>query len=251
MKMEELVEIYIESRKESWSDTTFKNERYRLRGVTIAMLHDPKALWDYLTKDRKLKPYSAKIAFVRAGEVLEYAIREGLMKRGPNVIKDWMRDHENKFKNSYVKKEVELTYDEALSRIHRIERDDIREKALQLMGTGMRYKESTTLTKSGRVVGKGGLVRDVPGGKEMQNDFGLSYHTFLRHLKLIGLTPHMLRKLAATKAKEMGASDADMMKAFGWKTNSMLAQYEQAHRQKELADNLLSALKIKKGKYAK
>ncbi len=251
MKMDELIELYIESKRGSWSDTTLKNEGYRLAGVTKEMLTKPELLWAHFTKTRKLKPYSAKIALTRAGEVLDFAMREGHIDLRTNALKDWMSANQRKFKDAYQKKVVDVTFEEAVQRISKIKDEEVRAKAEQLLITGMRYLESTTLTKSGEIVGKGGTKRTVHSGKDVQVVFGRGYHTFLRHLKAVGLTPHMLRKIAATEAASEGHSITTLMDMFGWKSHQMPALYVQSHETKKLANHLLTKVRGKGTKHGK
>lgn len=233
--MNELIEAYIESKKESWSPSTMKSEGYRLRGITKEHLTDPAALYSYLKDERKLKPYPLKTAFVRVGELVDFAMQTGVLPEGRNLVKAYMSEHANKFKQAYRPKSVGITFEEAAARINKIEDQGIREKALELLFTGMRVSESKTVTDDGIVEGKGGWHREVPLAKEMRaRDFNRHRSTLYRHLKKIGLTPHMLRKLFATKLVEEGAREADLMKLMGWRSSAMAAVYVQAQREKEL-----------------
>ena len=247
--IESLINEYVDSKSEAWSDSTMNSERYRLRGIKLELLTEPQDLWDYLTKERELKPYAAKTAFIRAGEMLEFAMKKGYFKKGPNVLKEWMNEHAKKFKNAYKRKPVGITFDEAMVRIMKIEDHGVREKALELLATGMRVNESMTLNENGEVQAKGGGTRIVPLAKEYKaENFDKSISTLRNHLKLHGLTPHMLRKLAATKARELGADIPDLMARFGWKSAQTASIYLQAEKEQELNDKMRSLLGSKKGK---
>jgi integrase len=249
MDFNQLIESYIKSKAKAWSDSTLQSERYRLRGLTAELLTDPEKLWDYLTIERGLKPYAAKTAFIRAGELLEFAMKTGKLPKGPNVLKEWMQENARKFKSVYKRKPVGITFDEALKRIMSIEDRGIREKAFELLATGMRVNESMTLTATGEVQAKGGGTRIVPLATEYKAEsFNKSVATLRRHLKPLGLTPHMLRKLCATKARELGADLPDLMARFGWRSAQTASIYLQAEKEAELNKKLTSILaEIKKG----
>ncbi len=247
VNMESLINEYVDSKSESWSDSTMHSERYRLRGIAFELLTEPKALWDFLTTERNLKPYAAKTAFIRSGELLEFAMKKGYVKKGPNVLKEWMQENAKKFKHAYKRKPVGITFDEAMARIMKIEDHGVREKAFELLATGMRVNESLTLNEAGEVQAKGGGTRIVPLAKDYRaENFDKSIATLRRHLKEHGLTPHMLRKLAATKARELGADIPDLMQRFGWKSAQTASIYLQAEKEKELNDKMKSLLSFAK-----
>ncbi len=241
--LEDLYKQYLESRKESWSESTLRSEASRLRGVTEHHLQNPEELYKFLLETRKLKPYSLRTVFIRAGEFVDFLISHNEFA-GQNKVKRFMDDKAKLFKYAYKKKEVGITFDEAAKRIKSIKNPGVRQKAKQLLYTGMRYTESTTLNEDSQVVGKGGWHRDVPMAKAIPIDqFNKSYATLYRELKKLGLTPHMLRKLCATKLVEAGAQEADLMKSMGWRTSQMASLYVQAQRQKQLEDTLTAHLK--------
>src|SRR5690606_29283571 len=155
-RFDELVKAYLDSKKDSWSPASLRSEGYRMRVLSFDLIQDPVALWKHVTEVKRMKPYTVKTLFIRAGELLEFAMERGDLPHGPNVIKNWMSRNASKFKHAYDKKKVPMTFEEAQRRIMTLEDEGIREKALQLLATGMRFTESTTLDKDGRVEGKGG-----------------------------------------------------------------------------------------------
>lgn len=243
LNLEKLYEEYIESKKDSWSPITMKTERSRLRGITLEHLQQPSALHTHLAQVRNLKPYPLKTAFIRAGEFVDFLMERKKLPLGINPVKQFMRDKANLFKQVYKKKEVDLTFDEAKKRIAKLQDEEVKEKALQLLYTGMRYAESMAVNDDGQVKGKGGWVRDVPNAKEFEAKFSMSHTTFWRALKEIGLTPHDLRRLFATEMADKGAMEADLMKAMGWRSSNMASLYVQARREKELAGKFKQDLK--------
>lgn len=237
------IERYIDSKKSAWSPSTLNSEKYRLRGVTQEQLADPAALFAYLKDERKLKAYPLKTAFIRAGELVDFLMSEGKIPQGVNAVKLYMRENANAFKHAYAKKAVDVTFEEAAERINKMENEELRKKALQLLYTGMRYAESLTLNSENQVVGKGGWHREVPMAKDVPADgYEASYTTLYRHLKKLGLTPHMLRKLCATKLVELGAQEADLMKIMGWRSSQMASIYVQAKRERSLMTELKKEL---------
>lgn len=249
MDVETLIKKYIKSKEGSWSPTTLRTEAYRLRGLKKEHLIDPETLWNYLKKERGLKPYALKTSYIRASELAEYAMRTGFLPKGANLLKEYMRDHALKFRAAYEHRPVGISFSEAAERINSLPAG-IREKAVQLLATGMRISESMSLSEEGTVVGKGGRVRVIPLASEYAaKEFDKSETTLRRALKKIGLTPHQLRKLCATELVKHGASEADLMQIMGWRTSQMAAVYVQAERQRELTEKISTKLKgVKIGK---
>lgn len=238
-----LIDAYIANRAkvDEWAESTQKSERYRLRALeSLSLLTTPDELWSSLTKDKGLKPYAAKTAMIRAGDFLEYLMGKGVVaKMDANPIRAWMRNPPKSFRTAYKPKTVMMTFEEAKERIHTIEDDGIRQKALQLLATGMRVTESDNVDDEGCVVGKNGEAREVRMAKRYTAEkYDKHRATLWRHLKKVGLTPHMLRKICATKYAQMGCQEADLMKLMGWKTSSMATIYVQAQRQDEMAEKM-------------
>ncbi len=237
-QFQHLVDEYIESKTGSWSEATMKSERSRLRNLEPKFLTDPKALYECLKHIRGLKPYAIKTTFIRVGELAEYAIEAKAIKDGKNKVKEYLRAQANLFKGAYKPKVVSLTWEEALSKIQGLEYEEDRKRALELLFTGMRWNESENF-KDGQVKAKGGDTRNVSLARGIEHvEYASHYTTFYRALKKVGLTPHMLRKLAATKATEQGADVADLMARFGWKSAQTAFLYVQSRKQKELDEKL-------------
>jgi integrase len=122
-----------------------------------------------------------------------------------------MKKHANKFKHAYQKKELEVTFEDAARKIESLG-GPAKRFAQDLLRTGLRISEIDSVVAD-RVVGKGGKVRKIFGevGKPT-----CSKSELRRALSKIGLRPHDLRKLFATKLAESGASPADLCKVMGW-----------------------------------
>jgi integrase len=235
---ENAVDKYIESKALSWSETTCKTERSRLLAVDPKWLDDPKGYYEFL-KAAGRKPYTIKTVFIRVGELIQFLIDNNIGNQDlKNTYKRFIRTHSRLFKNAYQKKALDLTWSEALKRIRKIDDEESRMKALQLLGSGMRYTESNTI-KNGQIVGKGGKPRAIHLAKGTDNrKYEKHYTTFCYHLKKVGLTPHMLRKLFATKAAEKGAHISDLMSLMGWSSSHTASIYIQAQRDAELASQV-------------
>lgn len=244
MNLEKMIDAYIASKSGSWSKSTLNSEKYRLRGVQVSQLTDGAALYEYLSKERGLKPYPLRTMFIRVGDFVEFLMSAGHLPRGENKVKEFFKTNAQLFKHAYSKKEVAMTFEEAAKKLNAMEDENLRSKALQLLYTGMRYTESLSLL-NGSVEGKGGWHREVPMAATTPTKYDQSYSTLYRALKKIGLSAHMLRKLCATKLVELGATEADLMKIMGWRNSQMASLYVQAGRTKSLTQKMTAHLNRK------
>ena len=258
-RYQELVEQYIETKKDAWSPTTLRSERYRLLGLEPSLVLDPKALYENL-KSRGMKPYGIKTAFTRLGEFYQFLVDERKVRGLPpgNPIKKYIKTNARLFKNAYVPKPVPVTLDEAIEKIDQLQDPMDRALAYQTLLGGLRFAENLTL-KNGMVIGKGNKPRLIPmleGEEPVQ--YKKVYGTFLYQLNKVGLTPHMLRKLAATLAAEevqkIGGGVADLMQMFGWNSANTAAKYIQATKTKELSSRMkehMTKIGVKKSDVSK
>lgn len=220
--MKELIDAYIEDHETAWSPTTVRSEHARLRKVAHVLDQGPDILYATLAKAKK-KPYTIKTTFVRVCAL------EAWSKRG-TAYRDFMVKHGNRFKHAYQKEDVRITYMEARRRLERLE-EPYRALARSLLHTGLRISESGRVD-AGRVIGKGGKARRVYGKVESAD---VPRSTFWRKLREVGLKPHTLRKLCATRLAEKGATPADLCKVFGWSSITTSYQYLQAQEDDKLA----------------
>lgn len=217
-----MIKAYLESKKNSWSETTLRSEASRLSAVGHLLNGNPQILLDHLATQ---KPYTRLTTWTRVTAYWAWLVQEGL-EPGPNPYEKFRRDNARLFKNSYQRKDVPLTYEQAKEAIGKIEDEAIRCRALQILYTGLRVSEATQpIDKENSViVGKGSKLRPVYGPKVEGKNYEGSYSTFRRALKQVGLRPHDLRKLFATKLVEAGFREADLLKIMGW-SSIMTAQY--------------------------
>ena len=212
------INSYIESKVGAWAPSTLSSEKARLMAVKGFLDKNPQELWNYCELN-KTKSYSRVTLFTRVIDFLSLNNIELCIK-----YKEFRKNNSRLFKNCYKRKVVSITFDEAINRIKGIRDKQVKLKALQLINSGMRYTESMIIV-DGKITGKGNKDRDVFAPAIFKKVcFGKSYSTLLRQLKLVGLTPHMLRKLFATKAVEIGMKEADLLKIMGWES-IITAQY--------------------------
>lgn len=226
--MNTLIQSYIESKKLAWSPSTLRSEEYRLRAVNFDLLDKPQEQYEHLAKT--LKPYALKTMFIRLVDFYEF------LARGPNVYRAFMKTNARLFKHAYKKEKLEVTYEEAVEKINRIENLEAKEIALFYLKTGLRFCELQRI-EDGSIVGKGGYRRRllIPAGLRIPT-LTMSYSSFRSHLNSVGLKCHTLRKLYANKLIRSGRLEqADVMEAMGWVSVQTVASYQQALKTDDLA----------------
>jgi hypothetical protein len=228
VQIQELIHEYLKSKETSWSKSTQESERFRLKSCGSAIQSEPRDLYERLS--RTSKPYAIKTSFIRLGEVYEFGIQRGVFL-GPNVWKQFIKEHANLFKHAYTREKINVTFEEAKELIAGIQNQAAREHASYILNTGLRISES--YSASDYVKGKGGKTSKVfgPSGDGIQK---VPESTLRFHLAKVGLKPHSLRKLAATKAAERGAELADLCEIFGWSSVATASIYLQAKRDDKL-----------------
>lgn len=211
----DIAEKYLEAHRHSWAESTMRTERYRLTGIlTLPSSASPEELWRSM-QAAGWKPYTIKTAFVRLSAMERWSRKDlGYDK--------FLREMRNRFKHSYERKDVRVTYEEAVSRIDQISCSKTKAMALDMLKTGVRLSEAYAI-KDGSVRGKGNKLRRVFG--EVKAEVPRS--TLWARLKAVGLKPHDLRKLCATRLAERGATAADLCKVFGWSSIATAYRYLQ------------------------
>lgn len=216
--MKNAIQKYIDSKQNAWSPVTLKKEAYRLYSLAHVINGNAEALWQEL---QRLAPYTRQTAWTRVT-----AFWAESFPGNENPYEMFRTKNANFFKNVYKRKAVPISYDEAKARIEGIACAEVRAHALALLSSAQRYSESVQGKQDGVVVGKGGKVRvDL---RTSADGFAGSYHQFWRALKeATSLTPHMLRKLALTRAAENGAQAQDLMEIAGWSSIQTASWYLQ------------------------
>lgn len=228
----EQVLAYIGSKKFAWSKATQRSELARLLANLDLLNQGPEAVIAQST----LKAYSLKTLFIRAGELFAFC------NITPNRYKDYLRHNALQFKNSYERVVVEVSYESAREKISKLTDERIKRVAFAILSSGLRSSEALKYDGSGQVLGKGAKRRDVFIDDNLAAE-GISYMQLYRGLKRVGLKPHDLRKLAATKLAGCGVREADLMTVFGWSSMQTASYYLQSKHKNELKTLVNSVLK--------
>lgn len=215
--MKEHLEAYLKDHETAWSKTTLQSEGPRLRRA-LSLSQDPKTLFYALSKTHK--PYTIKTTFIGISRLEQWCLDQGLIKNDYG-FRAFLRKHRNKFKHVYDRIPVAYTYEQAEEKISRL-KEPYRTAALELLKTGLRVSEPSRVS-GGCVVGKGGKKRKVFGEITVL----VPKSTLQLHLKKVGLKPHDLRKLFATRLAERGAAPADLCRVMGWSSLETAYRYLQ------------------------
>lgn len=223
--MRDLVEQYIEGQRNAWSPMTLKTERSRLVGILrlSSNLSSPDKLFIDM-KAAGWKPYTIKTAFVRLAALERWSRRDLGYDR-------FLREMRNRFKHSYERQDVKVTYREAVSRIDKISCGKTRQMAHDMLRSGLRLSEAYKV-RDGSVKGKGDKLRKV----YVEVATTVPRSTLWARLKEVGLKPHDLRKLCATRLSENGATAADLCKVFGWSSINTAYRYLQPKDDQKLLE---------------
>lgn len=235
--MLQLIENYLASKQNSWSETTKLKEGYRLRKVSSLIDGNPDVLWNGI---QPLAPYTRVTTWTRVAAFYSHAF-----PGKENPYETWRKTNQNYFKNTYDKKQVPFTYEEAIEKIQQIKEEGSRQLALTIIKSGTRWCESQQPYGRGYLVGKGGKRRPdfrppcsslrpnstASTGDETSVHDGpgqlISYAHFWAQLRAVGIKPHELRKLAASKASRNGAKPEDLCEIFGWQSFETARRYLQ------------------------
>jgi len=235
--MEQLINKYLNDHKNAWQESSQRSERARLNGVSsiLSQSEDPQFVYDSV-KDQ-LAPYAIQTLFTRLNHFYTWLLEEGL-RTGPNIFSRWRRKNARLFKGVYRREKLNVSFEDAEKRIANIDTQDIRDAALTLLRTGMRLCELENVS-GGKVIGKGEKERKIysPARKTTATR-GQIY----RALKKIGLKPHTLRKLFATRVARAGARPEDLCEIMGWSSIKTAYYYLQPKKEEELKALVLGAL---------
>lgn len=232
------VDKYLTDNKGRWSETTSRSEKARLTThlpIWINCGRDAAAFFQALEQSGK-KPYTIKTTFIRMGNFLKW---QGMETQAAD-IKNFMYLNGKYFKNAYKKERLNVTFEEAEKRITKIGDEAYREAARELLSTGLRIGETSAIVE-GRVKGKGGKERSFYGRGSVFA--GVDKTKLRRELKKVGLKPHSLRKLFATRlAKSGDFTEADLCEVMGWNSFATAQSYLQPDKANVLADKISNAI---------
>ncbi len=232
--MKDLINEYIKSKKLAWARSSQKNELARLNKHGRNVMREPAEVYEELRK--RMKNYSIKTTFVRLGQFLEWMIEADKITPMKNPWKKFLKTNALLFKHAYQSERLTVTYDEAKALVDSITEDQYRLAAQQLLEGGLRYCELRTFDGEA-VIGKGSKPRSVflrPDLKCFR--FRGSYTPLYKRLKSLGLKPHTLRKLCATRFSSLpNVNDIDTCEVFGWESIETSKKYRQPKRREHLA----------------
>jgi hypothetical protein len=215
------IDAYLEAKRLAWSPSTLRSERARLGAWLAELSGTPEALWQAMEM-RGLRPYSRVTTWTRICQFVDWCIATKLIQ-GTNAYVAWRKENARLFKNAYVPKFPEMGFEEAEQRVRTLPAATAR-RAVEILYSGLRFTESQTHA-AGRVVGKGGATRQVYVPPVAGPDLTQSYSTFVRHLRSVGLAPHMLRKLALMEFVDQGATAFELRTIAGWKSLAPAVSY--------------------------
>lgn len=234
MYTQEQITNYINSKQLAWARTTQRSEQARLTGALELLNQGASSM--YTEGSKRYKPYALKTLFIRAADFASW-----VTGNANNEFATFLRDNRLAFKNAYERKTVGVDYAEASRRISAIGNSAIRQLASFILRSGLRAHEALTYDGSGRVTGKGAKERSVYSAMDGANCY-VTYGELYKELKRVGLKPHDLRKLAATKLVEAGLKEADLLKVMGWSSIETAKHYLQPKSDSELANLVAKVL---------
>lgn len=236
------IDLYLNSKKLAWAHSSQKNERYRLLMHGQSVMRDPEVVYKEL-HERGMKDHSIKTTFVRLSQFFQWLVDTDKIAPSKNPWKLFMKSHALLFKHAYRTERLKVSFDDAKRLIDAMPEDEYKAAAKQLLEGGLRYCELSTFDGQG-VIGKGSKPRSVflrDGLKDFR--YHGSYSALYVRLKAVGLKPHTLRKLCATRfSTEAGISDVDICEIFGWESIETSKKYRQPQRREYLAAALQKAV---------
>lgn len=228
MKQLSLKQRYLASKENAWSYASYKSEASRLASIPEEYLpNDPAGFYRHCVNGGYMA-YTIKTLFIRAAQLAAFG--------WPNQVNQYtkfMQENARLFKNAYTPKRPQLSFAEAVERIRTELKPEVAAQAFALLASGLRISEANNV-KNGVVVGKGNKARQVHNAPEVR----IVAHQLRKALRPLGLTPHSLRKLAATRAVELGAREAELLAMFGWNSMQTASLYVTAANTAGLAAKL-------------
>lgn len=224
--MLEKVEQYLKEHSEAWAASTLRVESRRLRRLAEHLEQGPAALETYL-QEQGNAPYSIKTALIRIAHFEKWLGQDLGYSRH-------LKFKARKYKHVYQRREVNLTAEKVNQAIARIPADSRPTVEFMLL-TGLRISEVYAVQQDAQglfVVGKGGKPRRIYGTKELP-EFS-SLHKVRRALAKVGLRPHDLRKIAATRLAVAGLEPHNLCKVFGWSSIATAYYYLQTDKDETL-----------------
>lgn len=245
-KYEKLRYDYLEYHDKLWEDTTYEAESSKTKTIVEYIQkaggYAGKPFYVVL-KDAGYKPYTIKALFQRAADMYEHSQKLGILSSFNNPYKDFLISNNHLFRNAYKTERLKIDFDEARSRINKeLNYDkDLQSFCLALLKSGLRIHEAYKVDyDTASVIGKGGKRRYV--NFEYKSDNPPTESRVRRALKKIGLKPHTLRKLLATKLSRSDMTYTDICEVMGWSSLETAARYLQPLKEEQLKQKLTEIL---------
>lgn len=217
------IDAYINSKKLAWSQATITSERSRLKTHAKALESDDASAVYQQLLDNGYKPYTIKTMFVRFSAYLQWSKKN-------DIFGAFLEQNSRLFKSAYVKDKVPVTYGDVIKYIDSIQDGTVREHLRFLIRSGVRISES--YSTGDMVIGKGNKTRKVFVAAPTLR---ASKTALKRALAPLGISPHDLRKLCATRLVERGASPQDLCYVMGWSDIKTAYNYLQPKKDEEIA----------------
>lgn len=224
------IERFLESKKNAWSLTTLNAYKGFLNKYgELVNKSNPSAFLESLRMDG-IKPYSIQTYFIQAANYWEF-----LNPTKTNPYKTFRKDNRNVFKNAYESKRVTKSYEEIKEIINSLPDCEEKTAILYILKTAQRAseaglrrkKEEAGIEAQDYILGKGGKRR-INLGVSTERGSATNYYRVRRFLlRHTGLNLHELRKLALTRAADLGAGPADLCAIAGWSSINTAIRYLQ------------------------
>lgn len=245
-KYEELIYKYLDYHDPTWTSKTFATESAKSKTI-LRTIRTAGTRGIDLYQGLKINgyhPHTIKKLVLTASAYVAWGIKNQVKGFGPlNTYADLILTSPQLFRNAYKPERLKVDFDEALERIKSIAQENVKEACLALLKSGLRIHEAFLVnTETSSVIGKGDKLRYVvwtyPPHLKMPTEGQIRYA-----LKKIGLKPHSLRKLLATKLARSNMRHTEIMQLMGWSSFETASKYIQPLNEEQLKRSLEEALK--------
>jgi integrase len=244
-KYEELYYAYLTHNDKMWDDSTYKSESSRLKTIVSVLEVSGFRGQDFYAelKRQGYKPYTIKVMVQRAAAMYSHGQKLKIVSAFNNPFFDLLASAPQLFRNAYKAERLKLDFDEAMKRVLTIPQENVREACISLLKSGLRIHEMYLVNKeTSSVIGK--------GNKERFTTFAFPEHLELPSewqvrtaLKKIGLKPHSLRKLLATKlSRNSDIKNQDILAIMGWSSLETANKYLQPLNEQQLKQKMKEIL---------
>ena len=136
-----LIKKYIDDQKLNWAPTTLCSELARLNALIPHLDGNPITLWNHV--NAAMKPYTRVTTWTRVVKLQEWLLLNGLVS-GDNTYEAFRQKNQRLFKNAYIPKFPEISFQEAKRRIETLGDGDVRQFCQFLLCHGARASEYAT-----------------------------------------------------------------------------------------------------------